>query len=83
MGRPVADTIEDLEDLAAVGVGGVEAAKRLGFPSLHALEMWLYRWNRYDLYRKFRALDPPGLHHAVFKKWISDPVRSDNGRAVG
>lgn len=62
MGRPVADVIEDLEFLNDTLVGATEAARRADFPSPHALEKWLDRHDRTDLWLAFKHRDPAGAH---------------------
>lgn len=62
MARPVAYVIEDLEFLNDSLVGATEAARRADFPSAHALEKWLDRHDRTDLWLKFKHRDPEGAH---------------------
>lgn len=58
----VANTLEDLEFLDASGTGATQAAERAGFASAHALEKWLERRGRYDLWLSLKHRDPEGTH---------------------
>lgn len=60
--RPVADVIEDLEFLDGTGVGATDAAVRTDFPSAHAMEKWLDRHGRSDLWQSLKHRDPAGTH---------------------
>lgn len=60
--RPVADVIEDLEFLDSTGVGATEAARRTDFPSAHAMEKWLERHGRVDLWLSLKRRDPADTH---------------------
>jgi hypothetical protein len=60
--RPAADVIEDLEFLDSTGVGAVDAAERTDFPSAHAMEKWLERHARFDLWLSLKRRDPAGTH---------------------
>lgn len=62
MSRPVADVIEDLEFLNDSLVGATDAARRTDFPSAHAMEKWLERHGRTDLWQAFKHRDPAGAH---------------------
>lgn len=66
--RQVSDVIEDLEFLDSTGVGGREAAERTGFPTSEALEKWLERHDRYDLWLSLKKRDPEGEHHMTRTK---------------
>ena len=65
MRRSVADVMEDAEFLDSTGVGAIDAANRLDFPTPHALEKWLERHGRADLWQRMKARDPQGWHHQV------------------
>lgn len=54
--------IEDLEFLDSTNVGAKEAAQRTGFGSPHAMEKWLGRHGRNDLWRRMKGRDPVGIH---------------------
>lgn len=60
--RDPADVIEDLEFLDSTGVGANDAAKRTDFPNAHAMEKWLERHDRRDLWLRFKHRDPEGAH---------------------
>ena len=60
--RDPADVIEDLEFLDDTGVGASEAAERGGFPSAHAMQKWLERHGKRDLWLRFKHRDPEGAH---------------------
>jgi hypothetical protein len=60
--KPAADIIEDLEFLDDANVGAVEAARRTDFPTPHALEKWLERQGRSDLWLSLKRRDPEGTH---------------------
>jgi hypothetical protein len=61
--RPVADVIEDLEFLNESLTGARVAAERTGFPTAEALEKWLERHGRADLWQSLKKRDPEGEHH--------------------
>lgn len=60
--RAVHDVIEDLEFLNSTAVGATQAAERTGFPSAEAMEKWLERHGRYDLWLAMKRRDPEGEH---------------------
>lgn len=62
MSADPAERIEDLEFLDSTGVGATEAAERSGFPSAEAMEKWLERHDRYDLWLRMKRRDPEGEH---------------------
>lgn len=62
MTRPAADVIEDLDFLDSTGVGAVEAARRLEFPTPSSLEAWLRNHHRSDLWTSLKRRDPAGTH---------------------
>lgn len=66
--RPVEATIEDLEFISRTGAGAEEAATRVGFPDSEALEKWLTRRSRYDLWRTLKHRDAPGTHHHAARR---------------
>lgn len=59
----VAETIEDAEFLNDTGTIATLAAERLGFASPSAMEKWLERHGRYDLWLAMKAREPEGTHH--------------------
>lgn len=60
--RLAVDVFEDLAFLDESLVGANEAARRTGFPSAHAMEKWLQRHERSDLWQRFKHRDPEGAH---------------------
>lgn len=60
--RDPADVLEDLEFLDSTNVGAKDAAKRAGFASAEALEVWLRRNERSDLWQRMKRRDPVGIH---------------------
>lgn len=66
--RPVADVIEDLEFLDSTGTGATASAERTGFPTAEAMEKWLERNDRYDLWLSLKHRDPEGEHHRTPQK---------------
>lgn len=61
----VASTIEDAEFLNETGTVATRAAERLGFASPGAMEKWLERHGRYDLWTAMKAREPEGTHHVT------------------
>jgi len=55
------DLIEDLAFLAAHGIGGHEAARRVGMTSAKTLDKWLRRHNRADLANQLHRQEPLSL----------------------
>lgn len=68
MSRPVADVIEDLEFLDSTGIGATTSAERTGFPTAEAMEKWLERNDRYDLWLSLKHRDPEGEHYRPTSK---------------
>jgi len=77
-----AELIEDLDFLAAAGVGTIEAGRRTGY-TVDAIDRRLRRHGRADLVTRLHAQDPISLDTATiradrYQAW----ARSPEGRAV-
>lgn len=71
---PLEDLMEDLEFLDSTQVGATDAAKRTGFPTPHALEKWLERHDRYDLWLRMKHRDPVGAHEKTARRHMNGTV---------
>ena len=64
----VETVIEDLEFLDGSLVGATDAAQRTGFASAEAMEKWLERHERRDLWTRLARRDPAGTHDSSSRK---------------
>lgn len=80
--RDVESTLEDLDWLDQSGVGAIEAAKRTEFASGEALEKWLERHGKYDLWLRFKQRDPVGIHHAPNRRQANAMTNTDTIAAL-
>lgn len=79
--REPAALLEDLDFMDSTGTGAIDAAKRTEFPSVMALEKWLQRHDRYDLWLSLKRRDPQTAHEDL-KKSPSQMTSVDTIAAV-